>query len=1277
MKKKKIWRQGLSVTLACALTATALPAMIPLTTKAAEAELLKAGPINVTKDSVTQDQPFAAGTGGSQNFRIPAFIVTQKGNLLAAADARYATTSDGGGLDTIASVSTDNGKTWNYSFPLYFPDSEGYSGTSATTIIDPALVQGADGAIYCIADVNPTGITTLYTSPGEGTGYVKVNGVDRLAVTNDYNNASKQPTDSDQTTYPYYVGDYDDAGYAKILKRADDSETGYGVDKWYNLYKVENGEYKDTLTQKQVNSQTDIQQNIFYKGSELHVYNTGYMMYAKTYDDGFTWTDPEILNPQIKRPTKETALLVSPGQGMLTSDGTIVIPFYDHGDGEENASIIWSDDNGKTWKRSNDVPGAAAGGCWSSESEVIELEGGTLRMFFRSGTGVVCYADAVRNTSGDYVFTKPVKTGVSCTSTCNVTAISYSKTIDGKQAILVAAPGGSGRANGKVFTFLVEADKTLTLKNSYSVNSGTYQYSCMSELKNGTVGLLWENGGGSIRYDNYDIAQLAPGASVDNLELGVDLKNGETYTRSYQVAADKKTGITKKPDEKVATAELQPVDGEEKTDIPLYAHTAGQASSLDSFSKTEDTVSLEDAEFKITSTGATDIYTIYNEKTQQYLVNTIASSFFTTTSSNMKIAATANSNPGTFRICQTGGTRFVVFYNAQMNFNANTNYSADFDGSYELVLLEKQDKESADDVIPGYKRVSRITSGKNYLISYIYKADNKDHVIILYPANGTSAQTKLVGEKTTRITPTQCTLKITGVGEGTTTAVVDGVTYNINCEGNEKIRLATGESCVIGSSEATVADTNIAVAETKTVTKDKVSDYNSAVANDLSTFKTEVNANVQMQDMEFTVKADGDAYTLYNAKTKNYLRNSNAKSYFTTAKARQKITKADGQDSFEIQSIDDNSYVFFYNQNMGFDRVSAKGSFADKGDFALEFLEKQSAVSDSDPIPGYKRVSEITSGKNYLIAQYITKDSKTDIILLYPVNGIENQTKLYRQVKEKETTLTALKSGKTTVTIDGKTYDVIVDSGKEDPTPNPTPIDQNVQKAQENVKRLLTQADELIRAGQGSYDDASWRAFIAAYEAAKKGGNDVTSLQKLADALTAAQSNLTLKNGTAVTDATGVFTYKVTGADTVEVTGITEKGKKKAAVKISSTMKSNGKTYKITSVAANALKGNRKMTSLTIGNNVVTIGKNAFANCTKLKKVTVNGNKLKTIGKNAFSGDKKLKTINMKKVKSLKTVGKSAFKGVSKKITVRVPKNKKAAYVRIFKKGGIAANKIK
>ena len=108
-EKRKLWKQGLGTALVCGLAVAVFPAA-----KADAADLLKAGPINTTAEHVTQNQPFAERTAGSQYFRIPAFIVTQKGNLLAAADARYSTTGDGGGLDTIASVSTDNGKTWNY-----------------------------------------------------------------------------------------------------------------------------------------------------------------------------------------------------------------------------------------------------------------------------------------------------------------------------------------------------------------------------------------------------------------------------------------------------------------------------------------------------------------------------------------------------------------------------------------------------------------------------------------------------------------------------------------------------------------------------------------------------------------------------------------------------------------------------------------------------------------------------------------------------------------------------------------------------------------------------------------------------------------------------------------------------------------------------------------------------------------------------------------------------------------------------------------------------------
>ena len=167
------------------------------------------------------------------------------------------------------------------------------------------------------------------------------------------------------------------------------------------------------------------------------------------------------------------------------------------------------------------------------------------------------------------------------------------------------------------------------------------------------------------------------------------------------------------------------------------------------------------------------------------------------------------------------------------------------------------------------------------------------------------------------------------------------------------------------------------------------------------------------------------------------------------------------------------------------------------------------------------------------------------------------------------------------------------------------------------------------------------------------------------------------KIGTIVKDAAGIFNYRITGTDTVEVKNMTAKGKRKKAVKISKTIKVNGRTLKVTGIAANAFKGNKKMTSVTIGSNVKTIGSGAFMNCRNLTRVTVTAKGLTSIGKNAFKGDRKLKTVNLRKVKALKKVGKGAFKGISKKVTVKVPKQKKKAYSKLLKKAGIAAGRIK
>ena len=40
--------------------------------------------------------------------------------------------------------------------------------SDATTIIDSCVLEGPDGTVYCFADVNPTGATTLYQNNSNG-----------------------------------------------------------------------------------------------------------------------------------------------------------------------------------------------------------------------------------------------------------------------------------------------------------------------------------------------------------------------------------------------------------------------------------------------------------------------------------------------------------------------------------------------------------------------------------------------------------------------------------------------------------------------------------------------------------------------------------------------------------------------------------------------------------------------------------------------------------------------------------------------------------------------------------------------------------------------------------------------------------------------------------------------------------------------------------------------------------------------------------------------------
>ena len=139
------------------------------------------------------------------------------------------------------------------------------------------------------------------------------------------------------------------------------------------------------------------------------------------------------------------------------------------------------------------------------------------------------------------------------------------------------------------------------------------------------------------------------------------------------------------------------------------------------------------------------------------------------------------------------------------------------------------------------------------------------------------------------------------------------------------------------------------------------------------------------------------------------------------------------------------------------------------------------------------------------------------------------------------------------------------------------------------------------------------------------------------------------KNGTTLTVSSKKLKVKVTSSSkqnpTVTVTKIMDKKAKKLT--IPATVKVKGVTYKVTAISDRAFKGNKKLTTVTIGSNVTTIGIGAFYGCKNLKKITVTAGKLTTINRSVFKGIKKNATITVKGTKKAKTALKKQLKNKS------------------------------
>ena len=469
----------------------------------------------VSAEKVKYEQPFDSGTCGSQTFRIPSIITLNNGSVMAAADMRYNHGTDApNNIDTLVAVS-ENGRTdWQYDTVNYFDDcADATTDTSSASFIDSALVQSKEtDRIFIITDAFPSGMG--YNQAKRGNGYITDSeGVSRLALTSSDSAKIKD--------YKFYVGDFD-GEFATVHA----SNKNYSVDREFNLYL----DGKPLYT-KQINSDKQVQQNIFFSSSELHVFPTSYLWMRYSDDNGKTWSAPSILNSQIKN-KNECFLGIGPGRGCVIrhNDGErIIFTVYDNYGITENTSTIYSDDNGLTWSRGERADYRI--GLWkTSEAQLITLPDGMLHIFARNSSSFLATGTSA---DGGETWTRlKAEKNLNGNANCMSSFINVHSEHNDKNIILGSyASDCSQRADGVIMVGTVSDDCKIDWTYSYHINSGFFAYSCLTELSDGTIGILYEDEAAHIQYKILELTNCGTLSEIngDNIDYENTDKGSDNF----------------------------------------------------------------------------------------------------------------------------------------------------------------------------------------------------------------------------------------------------------------------------------------------------------------------------------------------------------------------------------------------------------------------------------------------------------------------------------------------------------------------------------------------------------------------------------------------------------------------------------------------------------------------------------------------------------------------------------------------------------------------------
>ncbi len=204
-------------------------------------------------------------------------------------------------------------------------------------------------------------------------------------------------------------------------------------------------------------------------------------------DDGKTWSAPRDISQVVKHERTES-VAAGPGAGIelqnVPHKGRLVFPFNEGIKGQYNVFCVYSDDEGRTWKRGGNPPKARE--LQPNETQIAECADGSILMNCRNQAAGRFRLQTVSRDQGltwEAITPRPDLVDPVCQG-------AIMSLHDDLNTLVFSNPANAqSRTNG---VLRVSRDNGKTWSDGQLIESGSFAYSALCSLGGGKIGVLYE-----------------------------------------------------------------------------------------------------------------------------------------------------------------------------------------------------------------------------------------------------------------------------------------------------------------------------------------------------------------------------------------------------------------------------------------------------------------------------------------------------------------------------------------------------------------------------------------------------------------------------------------------------------------------------------------------------------------------------------------------------------------------------------------------------------------